>query len=138
MAEFYRKKKRKVGPSKNDEKLQRAQNEADDARAAGTLSANFPGITGLKASLSIKGAQGQILEERVITLGANDPFLVENDCPGACGSGKFFFADPIAEALMAERLTGRSDQPCGQPSYGGGGGATCTCVATCVFEAKKG
>ncbi len=138
MAEFYKKKKRKVGPSKNDEKLQRAQSAADDARAAGTLSMNFPGIAALKASLSIKGAQGQILEERVINIGAQDPFMIENDCPGACGSGKYYFGDVIAEALASDRLSGRSDQPCGMPSYGGGGGATCACVATCVFEARKG
>lgn len=137
MADFYRKKKRKVGPSKNDEKLQRAQDAEDGARAAGTLSANFPGVAGLKASLSVKGAQGQILEERVITLGAADPFLIEADCPGACGSGKFDFADHIAEALASDRLSGRADLPCGKPSYGGGGGATCACVATCQFEARK-
>lgn len=138
MADFYRKKKRKVGPSKNDEKLQRAQNAADDARAAGTLSSNFPGVAGLKAALSVKGAQGQILEERVINLGAGDAFQITTDCPGACGSGKFDFSDHIAEALASDRLTGRADLPCGMPSYGGGGGGTCACVASCVFEARKG
>ncbi len=137
MADFYRKKKRKVGPSKNDEKLQRAQDAAAGERAAGTLVMNFPGVTGLKASLSVKGAQGQILEERVLNIGANDPFMIVTDCPGACGSGKFDFADFVAEALSTDRLTGRADLPCGMPSYGGGGGATCACVASCVFEARK-
>jgi hypothetical protein len=137
MADFYPKKKRKKGPSKNDEKLQRAQSAADDARAAGTLVANFPGVAGLKVSISIKGAQGQLLEEKTLNIGANDPFLVATDCPGACGSGKFEFADYVAEALTQGRLAGKVDLPCGMPSYGGGSGGTCACVASAAFEARK-
>lgn len=133
MADFYRKKKRKVGPSKNEEKLQRAQDAADDARAAGTLAGNFPGVASLKAALSVKGAQGQILEEKTLVLKAGDPFLVAADCPGACGSGRFDFAPDIAEALSQGRRSGRAERPCGMPSYSGGG--TCLCVATCAFEA---
>lgn len=134
MAEFYRKKKRKVGPSKNDEKLQRAQNAEDSARAAGTLAANFPGVAALKATISVKGAQGQILDEKSIALKAGDAFQIAADCPGACGSGHFDFAPMVADVLSGQARSGRIELPCGMPSYSGGGG-TCACVATCVFEA---
>lgn len=137
MADFYPKKKRKVGPSKNDEKLQRQQHAADDARAAGTIAQNFPGITGVKVTISIKGAQGQLLEEKALNLGANSPFLVSVDCPGACGSGKFDFADHVADALNNERLSGRVELSCGMPLYSGPAGSTCTCLATAAFEARK-
>lgn len=137
MADFYPKKRRKVGPSKNDEKLQRQQHAADDARAAGTLAQNFAGIAGLKVAISIKGAQGQLLEEKTISLNANSPFQVSADCPGACGSGRFDFADHVAEALNSERLSGRAELSCGMPSYSGPSGSTCTCLATATFEARK-
>ena len=41
---FYRKKRRKAGPSKNDEKVRRAQTAEDNERAAGTLytAAEYP------------------------------------------------------------------------------------------------
>lgn len=137
MADFYPKKKRKVGPSKNDEKLQRQQYAADSARAAGTLAQNFPGTTGLKVALSVKGAQGQLLEEKSINIGANDTFKVAVDCPGACGGGKFDFADYVADALNNGRTSGKAELPCGMPTYSGPAGMTCTCVATAVFEARK-
>jgi hypothetical protein len=137
MADFYPKKKRKVGPSKNDEKLQRQQDAADNARAAGTLAQNFPGVTGLKVALSIKGAQGQLLEEKTFNLNANSPFQVKADCPGACGSGKFDFADYVADALNNGRLVGKAELSCGMPSYSGPSGSTCTCLATASFEARK-
>ena len=38
----YRKKRRKVGPSKNDEKVQRAQTAGDQERAAGTTANRTP------------------------------------------------------------------------------------------------
>lgn len=134
MADFYRKKKRKVGPSKNDEKLQRAQDAADSARAAGTLVANFPGLSGLKATITVKGAQGQLLDEKTISLKAGDSFQVAADCPGACGSGRFDFAPLLADTLSQGGKSGRAELACGMPSYSGGGG-TCACVATCAFEA---
>lgn len=137
MADFYPKKKRKVGPSKNDEKLQRQERAADNARAAGTLAQNFPGVAGLKIALSVKGAQGQLLEEKSISLGAGDAFQVAAECPGACGGGKFDFADHIADALGNGRLSGKAELPCGMPTYSGPSGSTCTCVATAVFEARR-
>lgn len=137
MADFYPKKRRKVGPSKNDEKLQRQQHAADDARAAGTLAQNFPGVAGLKVSILVKGAQGQLLEEKTLDLGANAPFQVAVDCPGACGSGKFEFADHIAEALGNGQMSGRAELSCGMPLYSGPTGSTCTCLATATFEARK-
>lgn len=137
MADFYPKKKRKVGPSKNDEKLQRQQHAAADARAAGTLAQNFPGVTGLKLTITVKGAQGQLLEEKTVSLNGGDTFKVGTDCPGACGSGKFDFADHIADALNNGRLSGKVELPCGMPSYSGPSGSTCTCLATATFEARK-
>lgn len=137
MADFYPKKKRKVGPSKNEEKLQRQQHAADDARAAGSLAQNFPGVAGLKVSITVKGAQGQLLEEKTLDIGANAPFLVSVDCPGACGSGKFDFADHVADALNNGRLSGRAELSCGMPLYSGPAGSTCTCLATAAFEARK-
>src|SRR3954468_2637166 len=83
---FYRKKRRKAGPSKNDEKVRRAQTAEDNERAAGTLSTRFPSLRSLRVKVAIATPQGVVLEESEETYGPNDPFFLEADCPGSCGS----------------------------------------------------
>ena len=79
---FYRKKRRKAGPSKNDEKVRRAQTAEDNERAAGTLSTRFPSVRSLRVKVSIATPQGVVLEESEETYAPNDAFFLEADCPG--------------------------------------------------------
>ncbi|MDD5305378.1 MAG: hypothetical protein PHS14_19950, partial [Elusimicrobia bacterium] len=104
---FYRKKRRKAGPSKNDEKVRRAQTAEDNERNAGTLSTRFPSVRSLKVKVSIATPQGVVLEGSEETYGPNDPFFLEADCPGSCGSGSYDFAVLIAQSLenLQERGT---------------------------------
>lgn len=132
---FYRKKKRKVGPSKNEEKVRRAGEAADQERAAGTLSTRYPGIRSLKVKVSIATPQGVVLEESEETYGPQDAFVLEADCPGSCGSGHYDFAVMISQALDAAQKKGSSQTVCAEASYSGAAGATCGCVAKCDFEA---
>lgn len=133
---FYRKKRRKAGPSKNDKKVSRAQTAEADERAAGTLSTRFPAVRGLKVKLSIATPQGVVLEETVENYGPNDAFVLEADCPGSCGSGNYDFAPLIIEALEQGRKAGSSQIICAEASYGGGPGGVCGCVAKCEFTAE--
>lgn len=132
---FYRKKKRKAGPSKNDEKVRRAQNAEDHARAAGTLATRFPALRALRVKVSIATPQGVVLEESEETYGPNDLFFLEADCPGSCGSGTYDFAVLIGQSLENLQERGSSQIVCAEPSYSGAAGATCGCVAKCEFVA---
>ncbi len=133
---FYRKKKRKVGPSKNDEKVRRAQTAEDNERAAGTLSTRYPTVRALKVKVSISTPQGVVLEESEENYGPQDAFVLEADCPGSCGSGHYDFAILITQALDAAQTRGSNQIICQEASYSGAAGATCGCVAKCEFTAE--
>lgn len=133
---FYRKKRRKVGPSKNDEKVRRSQNAEDNERAAGTLSSRFPALRSLTVKVSIATPQGVVLEESEETYSPNDPFFLEADCPGSCGSGSYDFAGLIAQSLENLQDRGAAQLICAEASYSGAAGAVCGCIAKCEFVAE--
>ena len=131
---FYRKKKRKVGPSKNEEKVRRGQAAEAEESAAGTLSSRVPGARSLKLKIAIVSPQGVVLEEEDMTLGAGDPFVIGADCAGACGSGSFDFGPLVADALSNGRKSGTAEIAC--PESGYGAGTACGCVAKLSYSAE--
>jgi hypothetical protein len=133
---FYRKKRRKAGPSKNDEKVRRAQTAEDNERAAGTLSSRFPSVRALRVKVSIATPQGVVLEESAETYSPSDPFFLEADCPGSCGSGSYDFAVLIAQSLENLQERGVAQIVCAEASYSGAAGAQCGCIAKCEFLAE--
>ena len=135
MPGFYRKKKRKVGPSKNEQKVQRGRMAEAEASAAGTLASRVPGARGLKIKISVASPQGVVLEEAEDAFGPEDAFQIEADCPGRCGSGSYDFAEGIVAALLARQVKGSIQTACVEPLYGGGP-ENCACIATCAFEAE--
>lgn len=134
MPGFYRKKKRKVGPSKNDEKVQRGRDAEAEAQSAGTLASRFPGVRSLRVKITVTSPQGVVLEENEDQLDANDPFQIGADCPGRCGSGSYDFAEAVSAALSKREDSGAAEAVCAEPLYGGGP-ENCGCAAKCEFEA---
>ncbi|UPT75630.1 MAG: hypothetical protein M0D55_08140 [Elusimicrobiota bacterium] len=133
---FYRKKRRKVGPSKNEKKVGRAQIAEDNERAAGTISSRYPHVKALRVKVSIATPQGVVLETSEETYGPNDPLVLEADCPGSCGSGAYDFAALIAEPLERRDERGAAQVICVEPSYSGAAGAQCGCIAKVEFTAE--
>jgi hypothetical protein len=135
MPGFYRKKRRKAGPSKNEQKVQRGLAAEAETHAAGTLASRFPGVRGVKVRITVTSPQAVVLDESDDLIGPNDPFIIEADCPGRCGSGSYDFAEAVAGALTKLDERGSSEILCAEPLYGGGPG-TCGCLAKCEFEAE--
>jgi hypothetical protein len=135
MPGFYRKKRRKTGPSKNDEKVQRGREAEAQEHAAGTLTSRFPGVRGVKVRIAVTSPQGVVLEENEELIGPNDAFIIQADCPGRCGSGSYEFAELVAASLTKLEEHGVADIACVEPLYGGGPDK-CGCVAKCEFEAE--
>lgn len=131
---FYKKKKRKVGPSKNEEKVRRGQAAEAEASAAGTLSTHFPQLRGLKLSISITSPQGVVLAEDSEHLEPGDALLVQAECSGRCGSGSYDFTQQVADALSAGQASGQLEAACAESAYGA---EACGCVARCKFEAER-
>ena len=135
MPGFYRKKRRKTGPSKNEQKVQRGLDAVAETHAAGTLVSRFPGVRGVKIRITVTSPQGVVLDETDDLIGPNDPFMVEADCPGRCGSGSYDFSEQVAQSLTKLDEQGAAEATCAEPLYGGGPEA-CGCVAKCEFEAE--
>jgi len=133
---FFHKKKRKAGPSKNEEKVRRARDAEAVTQAAGTLSTRFPGMRALKLRLTFKGAQGQLLQEEDIALKPGDAFQISADCPGRCGSGSFDFVSVVADALGRGQDAGTAELACAETLYGGSPNP-CGCLARCEFTAER-
>jgi len=132
---FLSKKKRKPGPSKNEEKVQRARVAEAQAEAAGTLSSRFPTLRALRLRLAFKGAQGQLLHEKEISLRPGDALRIGADCPGACGSGTFDFSPAVSEALGRGQDSGVAELSCAQQIYGNPN--ACGCQGRCEFTAER-
>ena len=63
MPGFYRKKRRKAGPNKNQEKVQRGREAEAETHAAGTLATRFPAVRGVKVRIVVTSPQGVVLDE---------------------------------------------------------------------------
>ena len=135
MPGFYRKKRRKAGPSKNEQKVQRGRDAEAQTHAAGTLSSRFPAVRGVKVRIVVTSPQGVVLDETDALIGPNDPFQIEADCPGRCGSGSYDFAEDVAQSLTKLEEQGAVEAACDEPLYGGGPDK-CGCVAKCEFAAE--
>jgi hypothetical protein len=135
MPGFYPKKRRKAGPSKNEEKVQRGREAEAEARAAGTLSTRFPAVRGVKVRITVTSPQGVTLAENEDLLSPEDPFQISADCPGRCGSGSFDFAEMVAQSLSRRDEQGSAQVACVEPLYGGGP-ENCGCIAKCDFAAE--
>jgi hypothetical protein len=133
---FFPKKKRKAGPSKNEEKIRRAAYAEAQTQAAGTLSSRFPALRGLKLHYTFKNLQGVILQDDEDSLQPGDAFQLTADCPGACGLGKFDFGTGVADALGRGQDTGAVEFACAHSQYGGGSNP-CGCVARLEFSAVR-
>jgi hypothetical protein len=135
MPGFYRKKRRKAGPNKNQEKVQRGREAEAEAHAAGTLATRFPAVRGVKIHITVTSPQGVVLDETDDLIGPNDAFQIGADCPGRCGSGSFDFAVLVEQSLTKLEDQGSAETACAEPLYGGGPEA-CGCIAKCEFEAE--
>lgn len=119
----YRKKKRVVGPSKNEEKVERARQAELMSRGSNSIGTRYPQVRALKVLLSFTGAQGQSLGEETRTYGPQDPADFTVSCPGMCGVGSFDLASKVAQVVesLSEVSEGtgickeslQTGQPCG-------------------------
>ncbi len=135
MPGFYRKKRRKTGPSKNDEKVARGREALAESQSAGTLSSRFPTVRAIKFRIAVVSPQGVTLDETEDQLGADDAFIVEADCPGRCGSGSYDFSEIVAASVSKLEDHGTAQIACAEPLYGGGP-ESCGCIAKLEFQTE--
>jgi hypothetical protein len=130
----YRKKKRNPGPSKNEEKVERARQAEAMNRTGNSVGARFPEVGSLKITLAFTGAQGQSFGEVTKTYKPQDPCDFATPCPGRCGVGSFDLASKIAAVVTAHEMVSEGSGVCQEKPYAG---ATepCGCTLKARVEA---
>lgn len=129
----YRKKRRVVGPSKNEERVERSRREEALTRSSNSLGARFPDVRSLVVKLSFFGAQGQSFGDETRKFGPEDPCLFAVPCPGRCGVGSFDLAAKIAAVLTNHEPASQGSGVCQEP-LAAGSAAKCECRLDCAIE----
>lgn len=133
MAGYFKKRKAKPGPNKNEQKVARARGEEDRARMAGTISSKFPAVKSLRAHLTFLDPRQQPLDEKRLDLRPSDAAIFTVDCPGRCGRGVFDLGDKIAEAVGGRKAVSESATKCMETLYAGSP-ETCGWEVRCRLE----
>ena len=131
MPGIYRKKRRNAGPSKNEEKVERARQAERLQGGANLLSVRFPDVQSLTVKLTFSGAQGQFLADESRTFGPQDPCSFAVPCPGRCGVGSFDLAAKIGAIVTNHELESRSSGVCQEKLFAGAADM-CQCKLDCV------
>lgn len=129
MAGYY-KKRRSAGPSKNEQKVARAQDAKNQLRS-GALGQRFPRLSRLKMQLVFMNAQQHLLDEKTVTLGPNDAFTFTAACPGRCGQGSFDIGARVELAITKAQPACEATAKCQQHLYAGS-----TELCGCELRAK--
>lgn len=119
MARYF-KKRRPVGPSKNEEKIQRSREAEARERSAGRLSDIFPLVERLSVRLELLSPQNAPLAEvETRSFGPGDKCDFSVPCPGRCGQGSFNLAAKLQAVVESREGTSQSSGTCQEPLYVG-------------------
>ena len=119
MARYF-KKRRPVGPSKNEEKLQRSREAEARERSLGRLADTFPQVTRLSVQLELLSPQNAPLSERETRVfNPDDKCDFSVPCPGRCGQGSFNLAAKLQAVVEAHEPASQSSGTCQEPLYAG-------------------
>ena len=119
MARYF-KKRRPVGPSKNEEKIQRLRQAEERERSVARLVDQFPTVTRLSVQLDLLSPQQHPLAERETRVyKPEDRCDFSVPCPGRCGQGTFNVAAKVAAIVEARETVSESSGICQEPLYAG-------------------
>lgn len=133
MAGYFKKRRTRQGPNKNEQKVLRAKSEELRAKSGGVVGARFPAVKQLRVQLEFLDARQQVLDEKTLDLGPSDATAFMAPCPGRCGRGSFDFSSRIAEAVDRRLPAAELSEACREPLFAGSPEA-CGCQARCRVE----
>ncbi len=133
MAGYFKKRRKSQGANKNEEKVQRAADARSRESSGATLQARYPSVRQLAFTLRFLTPQQQLLEEKALTLQANDACRWDASCPGRCGVGRFDFSEAVSRAIGQRQAVAEGSVSCREPLYAGAKD-TCGCQAQYKIE----
>jgi len=99
----YRRQRNKQGPNKNQLKVIRNEQEAQQKASAGTLRERFPQVRQVELDLRMETSNGAILEEVKRTIGPDETLLLDVPCQGGCGNGLFLLREAVENLLQTQQ-----------------------------------
>ena len=128
MPGIYRKKKRNPGPSKNEEKVERAR----QAKSQVAFGARYSQARSLTVVLTFSGPQGQSFGQETRTFSPQDPCDFAVPCPGRCGVGSFDLEGKIDAVIAAQEQQSQASGVCQEVLFAGSAD-TCGCKLDCAI-----
>lgn len=125
MARFFRKRRRRPGPSKNEKKVRRR--EGGGSRET-TLSVRYPSVERLEVSFECRSPRAEVMANETRAMGPGDECSLVVSCSGTCGVGTFDLGSKIDELVEAGQISCEGSVKCASPRYGG--------IEPCGFELK--
>lgn len=117
MPNYFRKRRRSVGPNKNQEKVIRSREEEGRAQRAGTLRSRYPGVEKLVVHLEFVSPQQHVLSQEERVFGQNDTLDLDVPCPGRCGEGTLDLESHVEKVLTERQPRSQSSGRCQHPIY---------------------
>ncbi|MBI4425050.1 MAG: hypothetical protein HY554_15060 [Elusimicrobia bacterium] len=120
MARFFKKRRPKGGPSKNEEKVTRSREAAARERSMSRLADRFPQVERLSVQLDLVSPQNHPLAERQTRVfRPEDACDFSVPCPGRCGHGSFDLAAKLESVVETRQPLSESSGTCQEPLYAG-------------------
>jgi len=94
-----RKRRPNTGPSKNELRSSRNEQEARQKAYASNLRDQFPTVARVHIEFRLETINGAILESVSRDIDRNEPLLLDIECQGGCGNGVFLLTDAISSVL---------------------------------------
>lgn len=132
MAQF-RKRRINAGPNKNEEKVRRAQEAANQGRASGRVRDRFPDVERLSFTFTSTNPQSGASETHTRALGPDDACALTVPCPGRCGRGVFDVSEKAAAAVAARQTAAEASAVCAEELFAGLPD-TCGTKLVCLLE----
>jgi len=117
MQSYTKKRRAPHGPSKNELRSARAQQDERQRTQTGSLRQRFDYVKKLDIDLKLETTSGAILDQVRRTISLDEPLLLDVPCAGGCSNGVFLLTEAIETLLKKEQETRDGIAYCQAPSY---------------------
>jgi hypothetical protein len=131
----FQKRRRKPGPSKNEEKVSRGKEEERMAHPSNRLGNRYGSAERLALALTLTGNHQEVLGQETRSFGREDACSFGVDCPGLCGGGRFDLSPKISEIVSLREPSVEFSLICQERTYGGAG-TSCGVTLKCRVDAS--
>jgi hypothetical protein len=97
----YHKKRRRPGPSKNEEKVSRSKDEERRSHPSNWLGNRYESVEKLSLEMELIGTHGELLGQESRRFGREDACGFAIPCPGLCGGGSFELGAKINDIVAS-------------------------------------